>query len=48
MSRYAIINGPRIIPNIPNKKSPPIIPIRIKEDGKLVLFETIIGLIKLS
>ena len=43
-----MIKGPKISPKIPNKNNPPIIPIRINGGGRLVLFETIIGLKKLS
>ena len=48
MRRYARIRGPRITPNTPNKNNPPIIPIRIIEEFSSVLFDTIIGLMKLS
>ena len=48
MRRYAKIKGPKITPNIPNKNNPPIIPIRIIEEFSSVLFDTIIGLMKLS
>lgn len=43
-----MIKGPKISPKMPNKNNPPIIPIRINGVGRLVLFETMIGLRKLS
>ena len=43
-----MIKGPSMNPRIPNKKSPPIIPIKIKAECMLVLLETIKGLMKLS
>ena len=48
MIKYAKIKGPRISPRIPNINNPPIIPIITIAECKFVLFETIIGLKKLS
>ena len=46
--KYAKINGPRINPKIPNKKNPPIIPIRVNAGCILAFFEIIIGFKKIS
>ena len=46
--RYATINGPMTNPRIPKRNRPPIIEIRTTAECIFVIFETKIGLRKLS
>ncbi len=45
---YAITSGPRTIPAIPKKKSPPIVPIRLRAIGRVDFFERMYGRKRLS
>ncbi len=45
---YAIINGPKTSPTIPKKRSPPIVPIRLRATGRVDFFDSMYGLKRLS